>query len=271
MQFQIFSDIHIEKWNKVPHIPVLSKYLILAGDICQLEHPLFFSFLDYCSNNWYQIFYIPGNHEFYSHKKNYNELNFEYNYRIREKYKNIFYLNNDFMKIEEHNIFIYGATFWTNPPFTSTYSAKNQINDYNCIKYFNNQDNTIKKLDIEYVRQLSNESLHKLTEFLNNNNNNNQAIIVTHFPPIRTGTSHPKVLTQKKITNLYFSWSDDTPYIFNTNNILAWVSGHTHYSYDFVRDDIRFISNQVGYINETEDTRLNTEGVFIIDNSVHQI
>ena len=28
----------------------------------------------------------------------------------------------------------------------------------------------------------------------------------------------------------------------------GWISGHTHYSYDFVgKDGVRFISNQMGY------------------------
>ena len=46
--FQLYSDIHIESWNKLPELPVKSKYLILAGDICQFNHNLFFKFLDYC-------------------------------------------------------------------------------------------------------------------------------------------------------------------------------------------------------------------------------
>ena len=55
---QIFSDIHIELWNKMPEIPVMAKYLFLAGDIIQLNHPLFYKFFDYCSANWEKVFYI---------------------------------------------------------------------------------------------------------------------------------------------------------------------------------------------------------------------
>ena len=71
--FQVYSDIHIELWNKFPKIPAKSKYLILAGDICQLDDPLFYKFLDYCSSKWEKIFYIQGNHEYYSKKKNMTE------------------------------------------------------------------------------------------------------------------------------------------------------------------------------------------------------
>jgi len=93
MNIQIFSDLHIEKWRAIPVLPVMAKYLFLAGDICPLNDLLFFYFLDYCSNNWEKVFYIPGNHEFYSEKKNLNELDFEYNYKIKDKYKNVYYLH----------------------------------------------------------------------------------------------------------------------------------------------------------------------------------
>ena len=139
---QIYSDLHIELWNRLPEIPVKSKYLILAGDICQLNYPQFYPFLDYCSINWEKTFYIPGNHEYYSRKKNMNELEFEYKYRIEERYKNIFYVNDSFVSLD-NDINIYGSIFWTDPPFHSNYEAKLYINDYNNIKYFKNSLSTM--------------------------------------------------------------------------------------------------------------------------------
>ena len=72
---QVYSDLHIELWNKIPEITPRAKYLFLAGDVCHINHPLFFPFLDYCSKNWTKTFYIPGNHEYYIQKRNYNEQN----------------------------------------------------------------------------------------------------------------------------------------------------------------------------------------------------
>jgi hypothetical protein len=46
ISLQLYSDMHIEIWNKIPDIPVKAKYLFLAGDICQLNHPLFYNFFD---------------------------------------------------------------------------------------------------------------------------------------------------------------------------------------------------------------------------------
>ena len=256
---QVFSDIHIESWNKLPELPIKSKYLILAGDIGQLNHPLFYPFLDYCSANWHKIFYVPGNHEFYSVKKNLNELDFEYKYRIEERYKNIFYLNNNFVELE-NDINIYGTTFWTIPPFISKNQAKIYINDYNNIKYFDKNKGYVVDLDTTYVKFLAEDSFNKIQKYLIDNDN--KTIIVTHFPPITSGTSHPKYLIQKNITNAYFAWPDNTLEKFRLNNIITWISGHTHWSYDFEKNGIRLISNQLGYKSELGTTDLNEEGIY---------
>ena len=72
---QVYSDIHIELWNKIPELPVKAKYLFLAGDICNQIHPLFYPFFDYCSSNWEKVFYISGNHEYYVKNNNaYEEI-----------------------------------------------------------------------------------------------------------------------------------------------------------------------------------------------------
>lgn len=264
LSIQIFSDIHIELWSKLPEIPIRAKYLFLAGDICCFDHPLFFPFLDYCSTNWKKIFYVLGNHEYYNKKRNYNELNFEYKYRIKERYRNLYCLDNDFVSLDEENVNIYGSTFWTIPPFLSTNEAKIYINDYNYMSYFNKNSSQVKNLDITFVKELADESFLNLQKYLKETTNK-KTIIMTHFPPHRIGTSNPKYLEQKKTTNLYFSWPNDTLEKFNLENVLVWISGHTHWSYDFYENNVRLISNQLGYKNEIGKTGLNENGLFEIN------
>ena len=259
---QVISDIHIELWNKLPEIPVKAKYLFLAGDICHISHPLFYPFLDYCSNNWVKTFYISGNHEYYIKNKNYNEILFEYSYIIGEKYKNVFFLENNYVSLDEEDINIYGATFWTQPPFASTYEAKMYVNDYNWISYFKQGIDQVMDLDINYVKHLSNESFSSLKKYLNETDK--KTIVMTHFPPIRTGTSDPKYSLETRIQNLYFSWPDKTLSHFKLDNVITWISGHTHWSYDFVKDDVRLIGNQLGYKSELGKTGLNEDGIYEI-------
>lgn len=262
LAIQIFSDIHIELWNRVPEISVKAKYLFLAGDICYFNHPLFFKFLDYCSSNWVKTFYIPGNHEYYIKKRNYNELEFEYKYRIEERYKNVFYLNNNFVSLYEENINIYGTTFWTIPSFQYTNMAKQYLNDYNQISYFNKDKQQVVDLDVTYVKELANESFNLLQKYLNDTDK--KTIVITHFPPHRSGTSAPVYLATDRFINNYFAWPDGTLSQFNLKNVPAWISGHTHWSYDFEQDSVRLIGNQLGYRSELGKTGVNESGLYEI-------
>ena len=260
--FQVYSDFHLEIWNKIPLIPIKSDYLILAGDIVQLEHPLFYPFLDYCSRNWKKTFYIPGNHEYYSFNKSMNELEFEYKYRIGKRYKNIFYLNDSVTELD-NDINIYGTTFWTNPPFRTKSEAKTYINDYNYIKYFKQGLDEVVELDITKVRELSNNSFKGLQDYLAVEKK--KTIVVTHFPPMRSETSHPKYVSNNRTSNLYFAWPNDTLSNFNLTNVLGWVSGHTHWSYDFTPlNGVRLISNQLGYKTEIGETGINEDRLYEI-------
>ena len=92
-----------------------------------------------------------------------------------------------------------------------------------------------------------------------------KTIVITHFPPIRTGTSDPKYLAQKRLANLYFAWPDDTLNKFTLKNVLAWISGHTHWSYDFEKNGVRLIGNQLGYRSEIGNTGIKEDGIYEIN------
>jgi predicted phosphohydrolase len=258
---QIYSDIHIELWNKLPVFPVKAKYLFLAGNICKLRHQLFYKFFDYCSSNWEKIFYVPGNHEYYSNNKNYNELLFEYKYELNKKYKNVYFLDNECVQLD-NDINVYGSTFWTKSPFNNIHQANLTTNDYNMITYFNQNKGHCVKLDIDYVNQLSKSAYNKIEKYLNETNK--KTIVITHFPPLRSGTSNPKYLAKNRISNLYFSWPNETINNLNLINVPIWISGHTKWSYNFKQDNCDFVGNQLGYKYEYSETGINEDGLFEI-------
>lgn len=262
ISFQAFSDIHIELWNKLPIIPVKAKYLFLAGDICKLNHPLFFPFFNYCSSNWEKVFYTPGNHEFYIENKNYNEINFEYNLKIQQKYKNVYYLNNESVSIND-DFDVYGSVFWTHPTFTSTYAAKMCVNDYNFITYFNKDLNKVVNWDINYVKKISQESYELLQNHLDESDK--VTIVMTHFPPFNEGTSNPIYKNQNAIVSSYFTWEDKIINKLDLNNIACWISGHTHWSYNIEKKGCKFIANQLGYKYELGKTGINEDGLYEIE------
>lgn len=255
---QIYSDIHIEVFNKLPEIPVKAKYLFLAGDICPLNHRLFYNFFDICSSRWEKVFYVPGNHEFYSGKKNYTELDFEYKLKLNERYTNVYYLNDTFVKLNDE-INVYGSIFWTFPSYTSTYRAKLDIKDYSYIKYFNTQVNHIVDLDINFIKELSENSFVLLKNHLENTKK--ITIVMTHFPPIREGTYNPIYNKQKEDLKNYFTWNDETINNFNLTNVPIWISGHTHWGYFIDKNGCTFIGNQFGYKCETDIIGFNEDGL----------
>ena len=261
INIQVFSDLHIDLWDKIPRIHVLSKYLFLVGNICNINHRLFYKFFDFCSANWIKIFYTPGNTEFYNTRKNFQELQFEYRHKLTGRYKNVFYLDNECIPLEGE-IDVYGSVFWAYPNFTSTAEANIYIPDYNSIRYFNHERNKIVKWDISHVKKISKESYFLLQNHLAKTTRT--TIVMTHFPPIRSETfvkKHNRYPGEEVIIS-NSSWKDETISNFNVKHVPFWISGHTHFSYNIEKNGCNFISNQLGYKCELGTTNLDENAAF---------
>lgn len=258
---QVYSDLHIEMMKNFPRLKPTAKYLFLAGDICQLNNPLFFKFFDYCSPLWEKIFYTPGNHEFYFKRKNYNELNFEYDLKLKERYKNVFYLNRNSVQLN-NEVDVYGCVFWTS-------SYNRVLNDYREINQFSEKTKQNIPIDYNFMNHLSSEDLKSISNYLNQTTK--KTIIMTHFPPIQTATGNPTYDSQTKVLKDYFAWNNILKDL-NLNNVPLWLSGHTHWSYDIIHNtnnensnNIRLLSNQLGYIREIGLTNIIEDGLFEIN------
>lgn len=234
MRYQLFSDIHLEMSKSFPKITPKCDVIILAGDIGKITNKNFKEFISYCSENWKYIIYVFGNHEFYCKRS--IETTKRLFREFFDQFNNIHLLDSSFIKIED--TIIYGFIAWTQPHFTVTSTAREYLNDYNCIHTRNG------KLRIEDVQLLSDIEFEKYNEFLSIEHDCANIIIVTHFPPLRNGTSDP--LYNESILNPYFSWISLPIH----PKIKIWCSGHTHWSYDFEKDGIRYIANQIGYPKE---------------------
>jgi DNA repair exonuclease SbcCD nuclease subunit len=253
MLIQIYSDIHLEFKTKIIKIKPCAPYLFLTGDIGKFNG-LYMEFITYCSKNWIKTFVILGNHEYYNIDSDYNSLKNNYTDFINT-FDNVYLLDNNYVELN-NEINVYGCTFWT-PPTTNITSI---INDY---KYINMEPN--KLIDKEFVSYLSEIELTNLVNYLTNNTK--KTIIITHFPPIQENTSNPKFVSSKQFIKDYFAWNNNiiiNDYNLN-KNIYCWISGHTHYSYDFMKNNIRFISNQFGYSTEVYESKINIEGLYNID------
>ena len=236
MKLQIISDLHSEFMKKLPIIKPVAETLVLAGDIGKIGHPLWKPMIDYFSNNWKHVIYVPGNHEYYLNcnigmcKRIYREF--------FENYPNVTWLDNDF--IETTNAFFIGSTLWSKP------SCIDELNDFHNIKS-NNQKLTL--AGMTNMHQESLKFLEKTITEIGRKSDSKKCVIITHFPPTRRGTSDTKY-----INSPYRDYFANELSELNKERIDLWISGHTHYSYDFVRDGVRYYANQIGYPCELDNT-----------------
>lgn len=273
-KFQLFSDIHIEFSNGFPKIPPLTNYLFLAGDIGKLSGTNFKPFFDYCSENWKKTFYILGNHEYYSSNKTLEKLNGEYK-AFFNTYSNVFLLDDSYYDIDDDtgSYRIYGSTLW------SLVDSTDGLNDFNMIQMKNEKNWTV-PINLDYYNNLYKKSAKKLFDQIKIGNwegelEPKELIVMTHFPPIRKTdaqpnlTSHPHYQNEKESRKKYFANNFTDEYLKEWDitekdlysNIKVWISGHTHYSYDF-NYRTRFIANQLGYQSQFNHTGINLEGIY---------
>lgn len=257
MSWQVYSDLHLEFSKRIPQIPAEADNLILAGDITTSKHMKKLDELfKYCSNKWKHIYYICGNHEFYS-GDDLNTLKSSYR-EACDKYDNVHFLDSEYIIID--GIAIYGFIGWTPLSKYIIEHGYDVLCDFELIKIGTSH------LTPKMMIRMSNEELDKFKEFISKVNNEEilceSVIIVSHFPPIREGTSAPEYSNSE--LQPYFSWSNIMRNL-SCPKIKVWVSGHTHWSYDFVKDGIRYFSNQIGY--HTEKTR-SGNGLFILNDGI---
>ena len=241
LSIQIYSDLHLELTKSIPEIVPRSPYLFLAGDISRFNHPSFREFLSYCNTRWKKTFYVFGNHDYWAPNSYLQKIKREAKDFLKtNELTNVFILDNDFVSLDD-SLIIFGSTFWTKSPFITEYEGKMYINDYNMIR-FKRKMIDIRPYDLtpKDVNEMYFEDYSKIYEVLNTNEltKDKKVIIMTHFPPQQTNTSHQKYSLQGKMLKNYFSHPDKTiKDLDNISNILCWISGHTHYSYDFISSD----------------------------------
>ena len=253
MKIQIYSDIHLEFYKTFPKIEPLADILFLAGDIGKLHMDNYKEFFDYVSKNWKYCFYVLGNHEYYHSKKNFEKLNLEYK-EFFKNYNNIHLLDRDYYILDD--ILIIGCTMWTKVDN----NIINIINDFQHIKI--KENNRTVKMNIETFNSLHQKDKDFLLNIIIENKSFSKIIILTHFPLIQENVSNPIYNNQPEYIKNYFS--NNISLDINCFQRMYIIGGHTHYSYNFKKDNITYISNQFGYKSELQNTNMKINGLFEI-------
>lgn len=248
MLIQVFSDIHLEFYKSFPKIPRKAKYLILAGDIGKLCDNNYKEFINYCSETWEKTIVILGNHEFYHTKKTIDKLLESY-ILFFSQYENVILLEKDKTYIEDWEVI--GLTMWSN--ILPKYSEL--LNCVNKIKTRGSKQNN--KIGYQKLNEIHKNSVKWLFD---NYDKNKKTILITHHPITIKNISQSIYENEPIERKLAFA----TDLKINNENKMVCISGHTHFSHDFEDNNIRYISNQMGYKEEImySVTKFNDKGVF---------
>lgn len=257
----VCSDLHLEfgqiELKNTDHADVL----VLSGDILVAEdlnrHPgdagpyaplqshryinstIYRDFLDNVNYEFPNVVYVAGNHEFYDCKWN---KTLEVLRKTMENYKNIYFLENDVLKVDD--VTFIGATLWTDmnnhDPLT-LHAVRDMMNDYRQITH--DGDGYYHKLKPMHTvnRHLrSKQYINSVVE----GKHDDKFVVCTHHAPSRQSIP-PEYRGQHLMNGAYASNLEE--FILDRPQIKLWTHGHTHDEWDYMIGDTRVFCNPRGY------------------------
>jgi predicted phosphodiesterase len=250
-RIQYISDLHLEMYQKVP-FPLLLKpnarYLALAGDIGQPSCQSWRPFFDYVNTHWDRTFYVTGNHEYYSNRKDKWKYSAPTPFDVRHReikntlkeFKNVTLLDSDnpSFHIPSHNVTIIGNTLWSKIPKDMEEKVELSINDYNFIATDKDTPlttNTINAFHEEHKRILEREL---------DNWPSAKIIMLTHHMP-----SYKLINLLYKNDPMNCAFASDCEGLMRPN-VNAWIYGHTHNVSKVMLGTTITAVNARGYPNE---------------------
>jgi len=248
MLVQYASDLHLEfQPDKLTFediaVPVKNSnecmtILILAGDICTTQClDVLKRFLIYCKQNWREVIYIPGNHEFYNTSiakaiQILREICLELEVNFSTELKFTFPI---YDKTCKTNVHIIATTLWSYVDTNHESAVVQSINDYKLIEGFDVKTSNAMHFK---ARQFLSSSIQEFKD----EDPNCKIIVVTHHAPLLKGTSSSRY--ENATTNVAFC-SDCSDLMLNVD---VWIFGHTHYNMNpFKHNSTMITSNQRGY------------------------
>ena len=250
MRIQVISDIHLEERQTIPEVKPNAEVLFLAGDIGILGNKLFEEFIEYVNQNWSTIFYVLGNHELYSKTKDIEQLIYEYDMFFK-KFNNIVFLHH--AKCQYAGYLIIGCTFWgrfENEQHISGSPHKIKIKKDGKLQEIGaNVLTNLHTYSYEWVKS----NIHPVLP----------TIILTHFPLTLENDKVRQVRHREEDRQTLKEYGAEMN--LQSDIGITCISGHTHFSHDFNKNGVRYISNQLGYEDEEKNGLCNsTDGIYIL-------
>lgn len=246
ISLQILSDLHLEVNQQYTsfEVPVVSKYLLLAGDIGRLaDYDHYLPFLQRQTVKFQLVFLILGNHEFYGQSF---ESVLETARRLEQEPSlngRLILLHQRRYDIPDSNVTILGCTLWSDIPENSRDIVHYKIQDFQKIKDWTiDSHNAAHKADLDWLRKEV-QSIYNTHKTNPTKLSKRSIVVATHHAPAMHRTSSPQH-AQNPWSAAFATDLLSQPW----NSVNTWVFGHTHYSTEFKEKGIRVVSNQRGYV-----------------------
>lgn len=253
MIIQYASDLHLEFFRNSSYLdrnPIkpVGDILILAGDVVYWEkkyHEL--PFFDDLSKNFKYVFYLPGNHEFYT-GKDIKVLRKPTCELIRD---NIYLVNESVINVEGTDLFF--TSLFSNIPPDKELIIQKAINDFRKIKY-RNKPFTV--FDHNNFHMRSMEFLEKALDASDAKNK----VVITHFVPSFMCNSERY---KESLINDYFT--NELHDFIEQSDIDYWIYGHNHYNCAPIEiGKTKLVTNQLGYVGNDNNNKYKDAAHFII-------
>ena len=240
---QYCSDLHLEfpenkAFLKQHPIQPVGDILVLAGDIVPfvaLDKNV--SFFDEISEKFKQVFWIPGNHEYYHFDIQQRTGTF-----CEEIRDNVFLVNNYTTQIEQIKLIF--STLWTTISENNQWQILQHLSDFHVIKHGKGIFRP------SYYNTLHRENLEFIKKTVNSTDDNESMVVVTHHVP--TFMNYPKKYFGDNLNEAFAVELFD---FIESSAIDHWIFGHHHSRVPpFNIGKTQLITNQLGYVKYGEHT-----------------
>ncbi|WP_159517815.1 metallophosphoesterase [Sunxiuqinia indica] len=253
LTIQYCSDLHLEfpkneQFIRANPIHPVAPILVLAGDIVPLGSISRFNwFFDRLANEFEQVIWVPGNHEYYRENLD------TYEHPLHREIRNNIALVND-TTINYEGVNFIAATLWSKISIQNAWMIERCMNDFHVIKTGRSRFSSVgANLLHRKSRAFIREELEKL--------NGCPVVVCSHHVP--TFMNYPE---QYKGDSLNEAFATELSPLIEKFGPYAWIFGHHHVNIPaFKIGKTQILTNQLGYIDRNEHARYSSEAYFEID------
>jgi predicted phosphohydrolase len=250
MKIQYCSDLHLEFpenkrfLDKNPIEPV-GDLLILAGDILPFAlHKKQTEFIDFISDKFEMVYWIPGNHEYYHY-----DIGTVADPLLEKLRSNVFLVNNQTIKHENVNFIC--TTLWSKINPVNALDIQRSVSDFFSIRWNGS------KFTTRHFNDLHRSSLSFLQSALNEGPVSKNVVVCHHVPTLQ---NYPVKYRNSPLNDAFVVELYD--YIYDSG-VPYWIYGHNHQNTDdFIIGKTTLLTNQLGYVQLNEQVGFRANAYF---------